>query len=564
MSGCEDVKERLCEFLDGELPQADRVVVESHIQGCSACRGELTALRRASSAVHTLERRAAPAAILAGVRAGLKEAPPAPVPIEPGIVRPELSSWWRPAMSAAAVLIVAALIYLAYNPPPLEDRAAAPEASANRAPAITPKADALNAPKSERAEREDKAPDRLLKTAEEAAPAEGVLKPKGFADPTSGARAKGVSAKRRAPFSPALDKENDVAAAEPPPAAQMPVGTPPHIKEGAKNGPPNQPVLQRWQESLKDLASANSKAKAVERTAADETQRPIARPRAKGGEQQAEAPQVEIARKSTAKAPAAAPTSPEAPAEVAAQTAQQGDFARQEQRQQRSAQTGQNLDTQVLKRARQALTDDMNSRHQTESKAAGIGKVDGRSVAGGQTILVNAKKTDTPGRPAITRQVLNVPQKDVAQVLRDLERLAKASGGELAWQPASHDRTEKLMKKEAQQFRETTQASASDRVVIRVPEENMDQLLRAAMQYEARKVLEREAAQTRPQDQKDELAQSQYSKQLLEQKKANEAPGEQYVQLVVEFLPQSIAADASKQAAPLPAAKAKAEPTQQR
>ena len=34
---CEQVLERLSEYLDGELPAADRAAVEEHLRGCNAC-----------------------------------------------------------------------------------------------------------------------------------------------------------------------------------------------------------------------------------------------------------------------------------------------------------------------------------------------------------------------------------------------------------------------------------------------------------------------------------------------------------------------------------------------
>ena len=73
---CEQVKERLSEYLDGELPAADRAAVEEHLRGCDACArfgGEFRATVRALRE-HLLRPTKLPVAVQERVRAALDEA----------------------------------------------------------------------------------------------------------------------------------------------------------------------------------------------------------------------------------------------------------------------------------------------------------------------------------------------------------------------------------------------------------------------------------------------------------------------------------------------------------
>ena len=49
---CEEVRDQLSAFLDGELEVVQRRQVEEHLQGCAACRAALHMLEEISAAVH--------------------------------------------------------------------------------------------------------------------------------------------------------------------------------------------------------------------------------------------------------------------------------------------------------------------------------------------------------------------------------------------------------------------------------------------------------------------------------------------------------------------------------
>lgn len=57
---CEEIKELLSEYVDGELSAADAASVEEHLAGCEACRAELEALRQTAALVRSLPRADAP------------------------------------------------------------------------------------------------------------------------------------------------------------------------------------------------------------------------------------------------------------------------------------------------------------------------------------------------------------------------------------------------------------------------------------------------------------------------------------------------------------------------
>jgi len=88
-------------FLDGELPEGERREVELHLRGCVPCAQEAAAMRRLLERTRELPRSLPPDRDLwPGVRARLpRQATRAP--------RARVSSWWRPALAAAAVLAVA-------------------------------------------------------------------------------------------------------------------------------------------------------------------------------------------------------------------------------------------------------------------------------------------------------------------------------------------------------------------------------------------------------------------------------------------------------------------------
>lgn len=58
---CEDVRDRLDDYVDGELAQGERDVLAGHLTGCAACREQERGLRRLLAEAAALPRETAPA-----------------------------------------------------------------------------------------------------------------------------------------------------------------------------------------------------------------------------------------------------------------------------------------------------------------------------------------------------------------------------------------------------------------------------------------------------------------------------------------------------------------------
>lgn len=52
---CPEVQDSLSRWLDGEMPEADRVALSAHLEQCPACMAELRALKRLDAALADLE-----------------------------------------------------------------------------------------------------------------------------------------------------------------------------------------------------------------------------------------------------------------------------------------------------------------------------------------------------------------------------------------------------------------------------------------------------------------------------------------------------------------------------
>ncbi len=124
MNGCDDLREYLAAWADGELDETTRERVRKHLDACAECRRELAGLER----VDALFRAAAVPEVEARewgrVEAALDEAmSTAPVSIEALRERPArrgLLGWWLfPAAAvAAAAIIVAVFLFSPAAPPP--------------------------------------------------------------------------------------------------------------------------------------------------------------------------------------------------------------------------------------------------------------------------------------------------------------------------------------------------------------------------------------------------------------------------------------------------------------
>ena len=101
--------DRLSEYLDGELPDGDRVALESHLATCSNCAAVLADLRRVVSRAQQLEQRGPRRDLWPGIAGRIGATPPAPmgvVELAPRRGRARRWSFSLPQLVAAAVLLM--------------------------------------------------------------------------------------------------------------------------------------------------------------------------------------------------------------------------------------------------------------------------------------------------------------------------------------------------------------------------------------------------------------------------------------------------------------------------
>ncbi len=70
---CSHVKRKLSAYLDGELSIAEKKEIESHLQQCSGCQEELTALSSVTDALSILEGMEPPPYFMDRVRQGIRD-----------------------------------------------------------------------------------------------------------------------------------------------------------------------------------------------------------------------------------------------------------------------------------------------------------------------------------------------------------------------------------------------------------------------------------------------------------------------------------------------------------
>ncbi len=123
--GCDEIRERLHDWVDDALGQGERNRIGSHLEGCASCREELTALENLKARVALLPEEIRPVSDLW----------PA---IEPRLEQP----WWRgllprglfarelrlspPILAAAALLVLSFGLWLWRTPPTPATRASEP------------------------------------------------------------------------------------------------------------------------------------------------------------------------------------------------------------------------------------------------------------------------------------------------------------------------------------------------------------------------------------------------------------------------------------------------------
>lgn len=108
--------DRLSQYLDGELPAAERAALDTHLATCAACRATLAELRAVVARAQTLEDQPPATDLWPGIRAGITPVAPArgagarhPWRVSLGV--PQLL-----AASVALVLLTGAAMWLALRP----------------------------------------------------------------------------------------------------------------------------------------------------------------------------------------------------------------------------------------------------------------------------------------------------------------------------------------------------------------------------------------------------------------------------------------------------------------
>lgn len=135
---CSDALDRLDDYVDGALAEAERAEILAHLHTCEACRAEEALLRRILEEARELPKERAPERDLwpaisqeiAGK--GMVVAFPA---------RPAARRYWVPALAAAAAALLAISVFVRTGP----SGPAGPLASPNAVPVSTGKVDLLDA-----------------------------------------------------------------------------------------------------------------------------------------------------------------------------------------------------------------------------------------------------------------------------------------------------------------------------------------------------------------------------------------------------------------------------------
>ncbi len=100
----ETVRKKLLRYLDGDLPEKERLTVRSHLRNCRSCRDDLKELEEVWKADPRAERIAAPPFLWARISAALNEREQRErFPVAAASL---ISSLWRPAAAFAAMVLL--------------------------------------------------------------------------------------------------------------------------------------------------------------------------------------------------------------------------------------------------------------------------------------------------------------------------------------------------------------------------------------------------------------------------------------------------------------------------
>lgn len=118
-TGCDDIRPRLGEFLDGELAEAPCERVQQHVTACDACRQELARLESLTRRIPGPARVTAPDGLWTAIESRLDGATgPTGRPRSRMATRPRILRFAsQPLAAAAVILLVIGLGWLMINPP---------------------------------------------------------------------------------------------------------------------------------------------------------------------------------------------------------------------------------------------------------------------------------------------------------------------------------------------------------------------------------------------------------------------------------------------------------------
>jgi anti-sigma factor (TIGR02949 family) len=121
--GCDQVRDLLDAYHDGELPASERAAVERHLTSCESCARDYDQLRQLSNTMREqMPPLAAPDLLRARVRAALRK--PQPAPAEPGWPAIQRANWFQWIAAALMLTIGSSAVTVAvmHRSMPLGDR----------------------------------------------------------------------------------------------------------------------------------------------------------------------------------------------------------------------------------------------------------------------------------------------------------------------------------------------------------------------------------------------------------------------------------------------------------
>ncbi len=122
---CQQIREQLGPWIDGELPQTQAAAIEAHLRACDACRREADILRRIVRTLAAVDRESdlpetVRAAVWQRIETTLDARQPAPPALPDRPPQPRIWRLLRPTLAAAAILVAVGLgtySFLATNGP---------------------------------------------------------------------------------------------------------------------------------------------------------------------------------------------------------------------------------------------------------------------------------------------------------------------------------------------------------------------------------------------------------------------------------------------------------------